>query len=105
MRVIILLFRHYPCQEKMVWSLSKILQGYTEGTLDVFYHPDFVAFFSSRGPVSPFYMKPDIVAPGAFINTTNSGGNYKIVSGTSFAAPHVAGIAALVLQKKSTTNT
>jgi len=67
--------------------------------LDVFYHPDFVAFFSSRGPVSPFYMKPDIVAPGAFINTTNSGGNYKIVSGTSFAAPHVAGTAALVLQK------
>jgi len=79
--------------------IKQMLQSHTEGTLDVFYHPDFVAFFSSRGPVSPFYMKPDIVAPGAFINTTNSGGNYKIVSGTSFAAPHVAGTAALVLQK------
>jgi len=79
--------------------IKQMLQSHTEGTLDVFYHPDFVAFFSSRGPVSPFYMKPDIVAPGAFINTTNPGGNYKIVSGTSFAAPHVAGTAALVLQK------
>jgi len=79
--------------------IKQMLQIHTKGTLDVFYHPDFVAFFSSRGPVSPFYMKPDIVAPGAFINTTNSGGNYKIVSGTSFAAPHVAGTAALVLQK------
>ena len=79
--------------------IKQMLQSHTEGILDVFYHPDFVAFFSSRGPVSPFYMKPDIVAPGAFINTTNSGGNYKIVSGTSFAAPHIAGTAALVLQK------
>ena len=79
--------------------IKQMLQSHTKGTLDVFYHPDFVAFFSSRGPVSPFYMKPDIVAPGAFINTTNAGGNYKIVSGTSFAAPHVAGTAALVLQK------
>ena len=79
--------------------IKQMLQSHTKGTLDVFYHPDFVAFFSSRGPVSPFYMKPDIVAPGAFINTTDAGGNYKIVSGTSFAAPHVAGTAALVLQK------
>jgi len=79
--------------------IKQMLQIHTEGTLDVFYHPDFVAFFSSRGPVSPFYMNPDIVAPGAFINTTNSGGNYKIASGTSFAAPHVAGTAALILQK------
>ena len=79
--------------------IKQMLQSHTKGTLDVFYHPDFVAFFSSRGPVSPFYMKPDIVAPGAFINTTNPGGNYKIVSGTSFAAPHVAGTAALILQK------
>jgi len=58
--------------------IKEILQGGTKGTLDVFYHPDFVAYFSSRGPVSPFYIKPDLVAPGAFINTTDINGNYKI---------------------------
>ena len=49
------------------------------------------ASFSNRGPVL------DLVAPGVNITTTANGGGYRTSSGTSFSAPIVAGVAALVL--------
>lgn len=48
--------------------------------------------------------KLDILAPGRNILTTNLAGDYEVMTGTSFAAPHVAGAAALTIALETRLN-
>ncbi|MGE7622041.1 S8 family serine peptidase [Viridibacillus sp. NPDC096237] len=55
--------------------------------------------FSSWGVSPGLEMKPEITAPGGQIYSTLNDDKYGVMSGTSMAAPHVSGGAALVLEK------
>ncbi len=59
----------------------------------------------SAGGLTPFghALKPDVMAPGAQILSSTlpefAGDDYAVLDGTSFSAPHIAGVAALLTQR------
>ncbi|GGF46351.1 hypothetical protein GCM10011366_12600 [Ornithinimicrobium tianjinense] len=71
---------------------SRII-NYSVGAYDI---DNTVAPFSGRGSGQDGAIKPDISAPGVNVRSSVPGGGYEEFSGTSMAAPHLAGTIALL---------
>jgi subtilisin family serine protease len=83
---------------------ERILRDVQFGTgVGALYRPDNnqqMAYFSSRGPDADGRIDPEVVANGFASYAQGANGSIALVSGTSFSAPTISGVAALLYSAK-----
>lgn len=83
-------------------SFHTVLRSYSSNknalTVSATSHRGRATTFSSRGPLQDGRLKPDIAAPGQSIRSNGNNNDYVMISGSSMAAPAIAGAWSLMVE-------